>query len=217
MVKLTTEVFDIDGRNVEITRIPPRMRTLTIGRDPEEKPEEQGLFELRIDGAFVARVKRPFGIGKQPFKLERLIDGYSVSGIGERDVYMKERLYTLESVAVKAVELRNDICRDVSSLPTTEELRVYLAKEAEQRRIENAERKTRDERDKQERAAERAAGDAALDDLIGGLKSIEERLGSELSNYEMNALRMAISKHEKDRETILTHRMAFESDEFRGK
>jgi hypothetical protein len=219
MVKLTTEVFDIDDRKVEITRVPPRMRTLSIGRDKEEKPEEQALFELRIDGEFVARVKRPFGKGKQPFKLERLIEGYSVSGIGERDVYIptRDRPFTLESVAAKAVELRNAVARKVSSLPTTEELREYLKKEAEQRKAENADSKARDERQKEERAAERAAGDAALDDLIGGLRSIEERLASELSNYEMNALRMTISKHEKDRETMLSHRLAFESPEFKGR
>jgi hypothetical protein len=33
----------------------------------------------------------------------------------------------------------------------------------------------------------------------------------------MSALRVAISKHEKDRETVLTHRMIFESEEFKGK
>jgi hypothetical protein len=219
MVKLTTEVFDIDGRKVEITRVPPRMRSRDIGLGPEAKPEEQALFELRIDGAFVARVKRLFGKGRQPFKLERLIDGYSVAGIGERDVFIPvaQRLYTLENVAAKAVELRNAVTRDVSSLPTADELQVYLKKEADERKIEKAERKERDEREKDERAAERAAEDAAVDDLIGGLKSIEERLGSQLTNYEMNALRMAIAKQEKDRETVLFHRMIFESEEFKGK
>jgi hypothetical protein len=219
MVKLTTEVFDIGGRKVEITRVPPRMRTRVTFRDMEAKPEEQALFELRVDGAFVARVKRPFGKGRQPFKLERLGDGYSVSGIGEREVFIPvaQRPYTLEKIAAMAVELRNAVTRGVSSLPTADELQAYLKKESDQRRIERAERETRDKREKDKRAADRAAEDAAVNDLIGGLKSIEERIGSELTNYEMNALRMAISKHEKDRETVISHRMAFEGDEFKGR
>jgi membrane protein involved in colicin uptake len=116
-----------------------------------------------------------------------------------------------------AVELRNAVTRGVSSLPTADELQAYLKKESDQRRIERAERETRDKREKDKRAADRAAEDAAVNDLIGGLKSIEERIGSELTNYEMNAVRMAISKHEKDRETVISHRMAFEGDEFKGR
>ncbi|MBY3432701.1 hypothetical protein HFN89_00745 [Rhizobium laguerreae] len=223
MVKFTTELFDIDGRKVEIARVPPRTRCFTFGRDTAEKPQEQALFEVRIDGAFVARAKRPFGKGKQAFQIERLFDSVHVSGIGDREAYghgylpAGERLYTLERVAAKAVELRNKVTPEVSSLPTSEELSAFLKKESELRKNEKAESKARAERKKAELAAQRVAEDAAFDDLVGGLKSIDERLGTELNNYEINALRMAIAKFEKDRETVLTHRAAFESDEFRGR
>ena len=222
MTKFTTEVFDIVGRRVEITRVPPRTRKTVFRGDETMKAEEQALFEVRLDGELVALAVRPFGVGKKAFKIERLYKGYDEDigdDIAYGNGYLREadRLMTLDRVAEKAVELRDTIRRDISSLPTRDELAAYRKARAERRAEEKAESDARDVQRKADRIAEKEAEDAHFRDVIDGLKSIDERHGKQLSNLEINALRTAIAKYEKDWETILSHRAAFEDDEFNGR
>ncbi|MCZ7862705.1 hypothetical protein O9X98_15120 [Agrobacterium salinitolerans] len=221
-MKFTTEVFDVSGRKVELTRIPVRTDKSIFRGEESVKPREQALFEIRLDGAFVAHAVRPFGVGKKAFKIERLYKGYD-EDIGDDIAYGNgylpetDRLLTLESVAEKAVELRDATRRDISSLPTQEELTAYRKARSERRAAEKAESEARDLQRKADRIAEREAEDANFRDVIEGLKSIDERLSGQLNNFEINALRIAIAKYEKDRDTVLSHRAAFEDDEFRGR
>lgn len=221
-MKFTTEVFNVSGRKVEITRVPARTEKSTFRGDESVKPTEQALFEIRLDGEFLARAVRPFGVGKKAFKIERLYKGYD-EDIGDDIAYGNgylpeaDRLLSLERVAEKVVELRDTFRRDISSLPTLEELAEYRRARAERHAIEKAESDARDVQRRADRVAEKDAEDAHFRDVIDGLKSIDERLGTQLNNFEINALRIAIAKYEKDRETILSHRAAFEDDEFRGR
>ena len=221
-MKFTTEVFDISGRKIEITRVPARTQKSTFRGDESVKASEQALFEIRLDGDFVARAVRPFGVGKMAFKIERLYQGYD-EDIGDDIAYGNgylpeaDRLLSLKRVAEKTVELRDTIRHDISSLPTREELTAYRGARAERRAAEEAESDVRDVQRKADRIAEREAEDAHFRDVIDGLKSIDERLSGHLNNFEINALRIAIAKYEKDRDTVLSHRAAFEDDEFRGR
>ncbi|MCV9964350.1 hypothetical protein OIU34_20900 [Pararhizobium sp. BT-229] len=221
-MKFTTEVFDISGRKVEITRVPARTQKTVFRGDESTKAGEQALFEIRLNGEFIARAVRPFGFGKMAYKIERLYQGYD-EDIGDDVAYgngylqQADRLLSLERVAEKAVELRDTIRRDISSLPTREELDVYRSARAERRAAEKAESDAREVQRKADRIAEREAEDAHFRDVIDGLKSIDERLGTQLNNFEINALRIAIAKYEKERDTILSHRAAFEDDEFKGR
>lgn len=221
-MKFTTEVFDVSGRKVEITRVPARTEKSTFRGDESMKPTEQALFEVRLDGEFLARAVRPFGVGKKAFKIERLYKGYD-EDIGDDIAYGNgylpeaDRLLSLERVAEKVVELRDTIRRDISSLPTLKELAEYRRVRAERHAVEKAESEARDAQRRADRVAEKDAEDAHFRDVIDGLKSIDERLGTQLNNFEINALRIAIAKYEKDRDTVLSHRATFEDDEFRGR
>ncbi|MDW9481863.1 hypothetical protein GOB57_24755 [Sinorhizobium meliloti] len=222
-MKFTTEVFDIAGRKVEITRVPPRMRKSIFRGDETLKAEEQALFEVRIDGDFVARAVRPFGVGKMAFRIEKLYDGHD-EDLGDNVAYgrgylpMADRLLTLDRVAAKVVEIRDTSGRhDISNLPTVDEYAAHVAARSQRKAAERSNGRARDKQEKLDRIKAREEEDAHFRDVIDGLTSIDERLSGHLNNYEINALRIAIAKYEKDRDTVLSHRAAFEDDEFRGR
>jgi hypothetical protein len=222
-LKLATEVYEIEGRRVDITRIPARLRKSIFRSVETLKAEEQALFEVRVDGNFVARVARPFGVGKMAYRIEKLFSGID-EDLGDNIAYGQgylpaaDRLLTLDRVAAKVVEIRDTIGRHhISNLPTEEEYAVHAAARSQRKASERAERQALDAQEEVDRKKSREVEDSHFKDVIDGLKSIDERLDGQLNNYEINAIRIAIAKYEKERDTILSHRAAFEDDEFRGR
>lgn len=205
-MKPDVQTFDVEGARVDLTRVPVRRYDWGHVRSSDGEtlghPREQSLYEIRIDGLHVGLAFRKHGFGRQWWNIDRLCPQHThMSGLGNTLVTVNghiddsERLWDLESVARAAVRLRRE--KTYRGLPpklaTEDEIKawvkLYRRREADEARQAEA-RRAQWRREDEER--KRAAEDARLD-VVGGLQSIDERLGSSLTNYEANALRIAIA------------------------
>jgi hypothetical protein len=193
--------FAIGGDTVLLTGLAPRTRTNKYrsgGKDfSETRVLERNLYEILVNGAHVGFASRAFGVGKQQYVVERL--GYSdISSDriahGRGSPYKDAKLFELEEVAQTAAALRSTVDRKTKfpMLHTIEEFKAFREVEREANRIaeeqEEAERRQRNA----EIAAQQAADKQKRLDTVEGLKSIDERLGTTLTNFEMDALKRAI-------------------------
>lgn len=209
-MKTGIQTFAIDGMKVELTRVPVR-RYDWDHREPREgeprgQPREQALYEIRIDGEHVGLAYRKHGFGRQWWSIDRLCPQHGhMVGMGEQIVTERgwvddsKRLWDLGAVARKAAELRREKTYHgrPPKLATEDEINawvnLYRRREADEERASTARRAQWDrEAAKQKRVAE----EHRLD-VLEGLQSIDERLCGQLSNYEANALRVAIAAYSK--------------------
>lgn len=203
--QLRSESHVIDGRTVRFQEIPFKVRNYSFRNDkdgnPIPHPDERARYEVFIDDVHVANLSLPLGVGKQHFKIERLGNDFEgryseVTIWGFRFHPQSERLYTLEQAAQKLIELR-DTPRvgGYSTLPTLDELAAHVSEEREVGARERVKREQeRAERIAEQRRFEEEQEQARVDTLEG-LKSIQERFGSQLSNLELNALIKMIEQH----------------------
>ncbi|WP_327209943.1 hypothetical protein [Rhizobium leguminosarum] len=208
--KWETASFVVDGVAIELREIPFRRHQWGHNYDADGHvighPMEQKLFEAWIDGNLVGRAAKPHGFGKQTYLLERV--GYAphehyLEGLGYEEflgVKASEasKLYDLDKVAARFVEERKKITgtrgQRISSLPTSEELQAYkLAIEAAWEAEEAEQKLSRDKfsRESNERIMRE---EHSRVDTVGGLQEILETFGSQLSNYQRDALLKAIDK-----------------------
>lgn len=207
-MKQEVRTFSIDGMQVELTRVPVRRydwdhREQREG-EPWGHPKEQALYEIRIDGEHVGLASRPHGFGRQEFQIHRLGENFSTWRLGEvlvhggRSCKNEHRLFDLDQVAMKSVELRKaKHFSNLRRLPTLGELRMFVAAEKREEARREAESKARREQWDREAAEQKRAAEEHRLEVLGGLQSIDERLGAQLSNYEANALRLAIARYAK--------------------
>lgn len=195
----------IDGRTVRFQEVPFKVRNYSFRNDkdgnPIPHPDERARYEVSVDEAHVANLSMPLGVGKQHFKIERLGNDFEgryneVTIWGFRFHPQSERLYTLEQAAKKIIELRGTPrVGSYSTLPTLEELAAHVSEERESAARERVKREQeRAERIAEQRRFEQEQEQARVDTLEG-LKSIQERFGSQLSNLELNALIKMIERH----------------------
>ena len=173
-----------------VRRSTPKATTFSIRRSSRSS-------EIRIDGEFVGLASRPFGWGKQFYSIERLgADDYR--GLGDVILhgqgYMEEskRLYTLEQVADKAVELRLSLRYGISRMPTIPVLEKFLSDREARRKAEEAAASRRMKREDEERARVKAQAARDRADVQEALRGIAENHSAVLSNVEMNAIHEAI-------------------------
>lgn len=194
-----SETFEIEGMRVDLIRVPVRRYEWSTVLDGQAKeaslgrPKEQALYEVIVDGQLVGRASRPHGWGRQSFHIEDLREPYNSVVYGDGYQPEGDRLYTLERVAAEAAKLRREkFYRAGSRLPTETEWKAYAkAEKRRQERDEAAALERRIQWDREREEAHRLAEEQRME-LLGGLQSIDERLGVQLTNYEASALRAAI-------------------------
>lgn len=207
-MKKDVQTFEIDGSTVELTRVPVRRhdwdhRNQRDG-EPWGHPMEQALYEIGIDGHHVGLAHRKHGFGRQWWNIDRLCPEHThMSGLGDQMVTARgwvdeeKRLWTLEAVAREAVRLRRATTYHGKPpiLATEDEIKAWV--KLYRRRQAEEERETRTKRERWKRDAEEAARLKEEHRLavLGGLQSIDERFGAQLTNYEANALRIAIAAY----------------------
>jgi hypothetical protein len=202
-----THSSTVGGDTVVLTGIPPRMRTNNSTRIfaggqksevvSETRPLERNLYEIHVNGAHVGFASRGYGVGKQQFVIERL--GYSnISSDriahGRGSPYKDEKLFELPEVAQTVAALRSMVDRKTKFpiLHTVEEFETFREIEREANRIAEEKRAAERLQWDAELAAQQAAQKQQRLDTVEGLKSIDERLGTTLTNFEMDALKRAI-------------------------
>ncbi|MFZ3482101.1 hypothetical protein [Sphingomonas sp. 3-13AW] len=209
-MKPDLQTFSVDGAQVELTRIPVRRhdwdhRAPREG-EPHGHPREQALYEIRIDGQHVGLAYRKHGFGRQWWNIDRLCPQYGhMAGMGRQTVTARgcvedaKRLWDLAAVAREAVKLRREkTCESKPPKLATEDeikawVKLYRRQEAEE---ERASKERRAQWDREAAEQKRVAEERRLD-VLGGLQSIDERFGGQLSNFEANALRVAIAAYAK--------------------
>jgi hypothetical protein len=209
-VKHDVQTFDVDGTQVEMTRVPVR-RYNWDHREPREgepwgHPKEQALYEIRIDGEHVGLAHRKHGFGRQWWNIDRLCPQYShTAGMGDQTITARgwvddsKRLWTLEQVAIFALRFRREkgYHGKPPKLATEDEIKAYVKlvrrREAQEERDQEARRVqwAREAAEQKRQAEERRI------EIFEGLQSIDSRFGSQLSNFEANALRVAIASYAK--------------------
>lgn len=202
--KLPVHVFQIGEVAVQLTGVSPRTRANPFHKGPNglprQDPTERNLYDVQVDGEFVGRVHRSYGFGKQPYIVERL--GYRdiasdriVHGRGQP--YRDPKIFELEEIAAKIVELRVAIDSKTKFpiLHTEEQYAAYCAAEAEATRIRNAEQAERSRQLAEDIKANKAEAERVRVETQEGLISIRERLGTSLTNFELNALMAAIEHY----------------------
>jgi hypothetical protein len=210
---LLTHSATVGDDTVVLIGTPPRMRTnksirIFAGGQKSEavsetRPLERNLYEIRVNGAHVGFASRGYGVGKQQFVIERL--GYSdISSNriahGRGSPYNDVKLFELQEVAQTAAALRSKVDHKTKLpiLHTLEEFEEFRAAEAEANRIAEEERAADRRRWDAELKASQAAEKQKRLDTVDGLKSIDERLGKSLTNFEMDALKRAIEHFSKN-------------------
>lgn len=111
---------------------------------------------------------------------------------GHRDDIYGRLLLTLQDVAIRAVELREteQPGTDLIKLATEDELASWDEK---CERLSAAEEAQHQQFLVETRNRARAAS-ALQQDVIDGLKSLQDRLGQNMTNFEVNAIQAAIAK-----------------------
>lgn len=203
-MKYTTETFEVAGARVDLTRVPVRLAHYSFRNDadgqPIYHPQEQALYEIWVDGQHVGMAARPHGFGRQSFHFERLGKAFSTWQLGDLIVYPKgylpdaDRLYSLDQVAQKAAELRTERrWGSLFVLMTLPALEKHISSErAREKRAEREAQARRQQWDR-ERAEQERRMQEARRDVAEGLRSINERLRAQLTNFESSALEEAIA------------------------
>jgi hypothetical protein len=204
---LPVHSFRFGENTVLLTGLPPRTRTnnyrrISIGSHGSEavsetRQIERNFYEVRVNGVHVGAIHRPFGAGRQPYILERLgFSDHASEGIayGRGYPYRDTPLFELQEIAEKAAAFRIEIDRQTKFpiLHTVEEFEEYRAIKREADRLETEERARRSKALDEEIAAQKATEKQLRLDTVEGLKSISDRLGTTLTNFEMNALKRAV-------------------------
>lgn len=199
--------FEVSGISVAFQ--PAEIHRHDWGHKPDKNgnmlghPMERKRFRILADGVFVGWLTQPYGFGKQPYRISRVgYDNYIEYGVGYPEVFgfnesRSEWLWDLEAAAAKVAEFRVEIrMGDLVRLPTEAELKAHVreCKEEERRDAEAVEERIN--ADRVRLAAAAARRDAERSEVLEGLKSIDERLGTQLTNHELSALRAAIAQFE---------------------
>ena len=219
MTKTDIQTFEIDGQTVRLERVPVRRDQwfdwmgLTNGEKIGPK-REQALYEIYIDDVLMGYATRAYGFGKQPWNIDRLCphltytDGLKSDRLTKNGTFYDgfddhPKMINLETVAHAAVRLRSfagEAARGPFLAPAEE-----LEEFARQYREETEEREREGRRMVEESnaryAAEKARKRAEAEHVVEGLKSIDERLKSSLTNHETDALRLAIEAMSKSDST----------------
>jgi hypothetical protein len=205
---LDRQAFEIDGARVEMIRVPVRRHDWDYRQqragEPWGHPREQALYEIWIDGEHVGLAHRKHGFGRQHWNIDRLCPQYGhVAGMGDETVTARgwvdssKRLWDLEAAAGAAVRLRQEKTHHgkppklATETEITAWVKLHRGQKAEEARLLEA----RHEQWKREEAAKKRASEEARLDTLGGLQSIDGRLGGQLTNYEASALRIAIAAY----------------------
>jgi hypothetical protein len=177
----------------------PRTRTATLFGQTKTERTEQALYSIEVDGADCGIAYKPFGFGKQNFVIDRPGKSY-VCNLGDNTVYGRgyiapdKRAFTVDEIAAKIAELRKDRFGPLPRLPTKVEFDRYCAKYVKDERARKQAEERRWAADKIERERERLAEVERTNDVLAGLRSIDDRLSSQLTNLELNGLRVAIDR-----------------------
>lgn len=199
-------VVEVDGRKVELTRVPIRRYSWAHTAAHEAAgghPMEQALLEIRIDGDFVGRASRSHGWGSQAFKIEALWRAHRHGWpdevrYGKVYIPFERELRSPMQIARKAIELRDEtLCGDRRQLMTEAEIETASAAHIaeEQRREAQAEEDRK--RWAIEREQQRQRAIEHRDEVLAGLRDIEAR--TDLSNLERAAIVAAIARYSADR------------------
>jgi hypothetical protein len=205
-VKDEVHEFEFDGRRVVLTRVPihrdPIDSMLGVRRYGKDQvalghPGENRRYEVRVDGDLVGHAIRPFGSGAaMPYLGHALYEGYQPDlgrhGYPEldRDARLRDEA---DSKDLSSVARRFAGWRAKGMALTWDELvaKRNALDEAETRdRRELAERMAEDDSKRYRQLTER---EARRGDTVAGLREIQERFGSELTNYQTQALLDAIA------------------------
>lgn len=208
--KWEVAAFDVDGAAVELREVPFRRHEWGHNHDADGNvighPREQKLFEAFIDGQLVARVAKPHGFGKQAYVLERVgfarhehyLEGLGYAEFHGAGVREEHKLYALDQVAARLVAERKKIAvqrgQRVSSLPTVEEFNAYKAAIERAKEAEEAEQKASQERFRRENNERIMREEQSRVDTLGGLQEILDAFGTQLTNYQRDALLKAVDK-----------------------
>jgi hypothetical protein len=197
-----------------LRRVPPRRWSWDYRHEsqkregePEGAPRDQRRYAIWIDGEHVGFASRAFGFGKQGYSIERLGPEIAYTlNLGEHVVWpvsiREGRLLDPDQVARKALELRLEKRWGADALKklfTEAELEPWLKVQRKRKEREEREEAERAARWKREREEAARAAEELRSDIESGLRSIDERLGSQLSNMEANALRYAIERYSAER------------------
>ena len=209
-VKDESHDFEIDGLRVVLTRFPIHRQSLDSlytnrrygpGRVELGHPGEQRRYEVRVDGDHVGWAVRRFGGGRQPYEGLALFEGY-MHGMGEhghpelsgrpRDRH-RNASFELVDIARRFAKWRKDRVALTWNEIVARNRREIAKAEREEREAEASRvaDRVKHKRELREREEQRA-------DAVDGLREIDARFGSELTNYQAEALRRAIARMEGD-------------------
>lgn len=198
--------FNIGGAAVRLEGIPARTYDFSVRVDesgnPIRKAKEQKLFKIYVDDHFVGHASKPYGFGRQAYQVER-VEGGGRYHYGHHVVYGNtwERrdpdIFDLPVLAEQVLTLRRKVSGGISTLPTQKELAADIAERDSRKEQSDRDAADRIAREKAEAVVRQQAAERKRSEILEGLRSIQDRLLSQLANFEQNALQAAIESYTK--------------------